>query len=171
MNGNNDEGYLICYHGFLISRLDGKMTYIKKLGENGIALVTSLIFMLLFTIMGMMLMYMVTSTVKASGLLIKDSQRYYGAEGGVLSVAAYMTFYKRTDAPKDITDPDPDKPYSFKATTLYLGETVRYPVGYSTLWKGADVRINSQSPPPPNDIKEVEAVVFIPTTPVGYGSE
>jgi hypothetical protein len=149
-----------------LSGSDEKMISVRKLGDDGIALVTSLIFMLLFTVMGMTLIYSITSTVKASGLLIKDSQRYYGAEGGVLSVAAYMTFYKRTDAPRDITDSD-----TFIATTLYLGETVRYPVGYSTLWKGADVRINSKSPPTPNDIKEVEAVVFIPTTPVGYGNE
>ncbi|MBI4687385.1 MAG: hypothetical protein HY756_06350 [Nitrospirae bacterium] len=111
-------------------------------------------------------MYTITSTVKTSGLLTMESKRYYGAEGGILSVAAFMTFYKRTDAPKDVTETN-----TFTATTLYLGDTVRYPIGYSTLWKGADVRINSQSPPPPNDMKEVEAVVFIPVAPAGYGNE
>lgn len=139
---------------------------LNRLGQKGIALVTVMIFMLIFLLLGAMLMYTITSTVKTSGLLTQASKRYYSAEGGILSVAAYMTVYKRTDAPKDILETD-----TFTATTLYLGDTVRYPTGYSTLFKGADIRINSQSPPPPNDIKEVEAVVFIPTAPVGYGNE
>ncbi len=144
-----------------------------RLDQRGIALVTALLFLLVFSIMAVMLVYMITSTVKTSGLLRLEAERFYGAEGGVLSVLGYMTLYKRTDAPRDITDPCtiPTDMGCFKVTTLFLGETVRYPVGYSTLWKGADVKINSVSPPPPDDKAEVEVVAFIPTAPVGYGNE
>lgn len=143
-----------------------KKKTIRDMRQQGMALVIALSLLLVFSVMGMMLMYTITSTVKGSGYLRQATERFYGAEGGVLSVAAYMTYYKRTDAPRDITDTA-----KFKATILYLGQTVRYPVGYSTQWTGADVRINSKAPPPPDDKAEVETVVFIPTAPVGYGNE
>jgi hypothetical protein len=34
-----------------------------------------------------------------------------------------------------------------------------------------DVQINSKSPAPPADLNEVEAIVFIPNAPIGYGNE
>jgi hypothetical protein len=139
---------------------------LMELKEDGIALVIAILFLFIFSIMGAMLMYTITSTVKSSGLLSLEASRYYSTEGGVLSVISYMTLYKRVDVPKDVTDSD-----TYSVSTLNLGQTVRYPVGYSTLWKGVDVRINSKSPPPPNDKKEIEAVAFIPTAPVGYGNE
>jgi hypothetical protein len=139
---------------------------LMKLREDGMALVIAIIFLLIFSIMGAMLMYTITSTVKSSGLLSLEAGRYYGTEGGVLSVISYMTLYKRTDVPLDVTLSD-----TYSVSTLNLGNTVRYPVGYSTLWRGADVRIDSKSPPPPNDTKEIEAVAFIPNAPVGYGNE
>ena len=103
-------------------------------------------------------MYTITSIVKSSGLLLLEANRYNGTEVGVLSVVFYMTLHRRTDVPRDVTNSD-----TYKVTTLDLGQTVRYPVGYSILWKGVDVRIDSKSLHPPKNKKEVEAVVFIPT--------
>jgi len=136
--------------------------------ERGFLLVSTLLFLALFTILGMMLMYKVTSTIKISGLSRMEMTRFHGAEGGALSVAAYMTQYRRTDPPEDVTITDTRE---FEAGVTLLGDSIRYPVGYSTLWKGGDVQINSVSPPTPDDKSEVELAVFIPVSPVGYGNE
>ncbi len=133
--------------------------------QQGMVLVLVLMLLVLFTAMGILLMYMVTSTIKSSGLLRMEETRFYGAEGGVLAVTAYMTQYHRTDAPEDITNST-----TYQTTVTYLGQTINYPIGYSTLWKGANVKINSVSPPA-NSTAEIEAVVFIPVSPVGYGNE
>ena len=143
------------------------MKFVKS-DQRGIALVVTLSFLLVFSVVAMMLLYTITSTVKSSGLLVLEAKRFYGAEGCVLSMAAYMTLYKRADPPVNVTDP-PD--LSCKGTFFYLGDAVRNAVGYSTLWKGSDTRLNCKSPPPPNDIKEIEAVIFVPNAPVGYGNE
>ena len=133
--------------------------------QQGMVLVLVLMLLLLFTAMGILLMYMVASTIKSSGLLKTEKTMFYGAEGGVLAVTAYMTQYHRTDAPEDITNST-----TYQATITYLGDTIAYPKGYSTQWKGANVKIDSVSPPT-NSTAEIEAVVFIPIAPVGYGNE
>jgi hypothetical protein len=138
----------------------------KHIKEQGFILVTVLLLLVLITLIGFTLSYKIISTIKISGLTKMGMVRFYGAEGGTLSVTAYMTNFKRTDAPLDVTLTS-----FFKANIKVLGDTIRYPVGYGTLWKGADIQINSVSPPPPNDRSEVEAVVFIPVSPVGYGNE
>jgi hypothetical protein len=133
--------------------------------QQGMIMVLVLMLLLLFTAMGILLMYMVASTIKSSGLLKTEETRFYGADGGVLAVTAYLTQYHRTDAPADITSST-----NYQATITYLGQTITYPIGYSTLWKGANVKINSVSPPT-NSTAEIEAVVFIPVAPAGYGNE
>ena len=137
-----------------------------KPNEQGFVLITVVLFMALFAILGLMLMYKVTLTTKASGLTKMGMVRFQGAEGGALAVASWMAKYKRTDVPVEVI-----KTGNYSATVVPLGNTIRYPVGYSTMWKGADIRINSVSPPAPNDKSEVEMVVFIPLSPVGYGNE
>lgn len=92
--------------------------------------------------------------------------RFQGAEGGAIAVASYMSKYKRTDTPLDILSTS-----EYTATTKVLGDTISYPVGFSSLWKGVNMQINSMSPPVPNDKTEIEMVVFIPISPVGYGNE
>ena len=77
-----------------------------------------------------------------------------------------MTFYRRLDIPSDVLTTD-----TYDAEWTKLGEnTVKRPPGYSVSWIGADVLINSKSPPI-NPMAEIEAVVFIPVMPVGYGNE
>jgi hypothetical protein len=91
----------------------------------------------------------------------KEFLRFQGADGGVYAVAGWMYYYKRFDLPKEVTETS-----SYKAQVRVLANTVRYPEGYSSLWKGFDARINSKS-----DNLEVEAVVFVPVAPAGYGNE
>ena len=138
----------------------------QRHGERGMILVTTLLFLLLFTVMGSMLLYMITSSVKISGLTALESTRFYGTEGGVLAVAAYMTLYRRTDPPNDILNTP-----AYATNVTFLATTIRNAPGYASLWKGMDVQINSKSPAPPADLNEVEAIVFIPNAPIGYGNE
>jgi hypothetical protein len=128
--------------------------------------VTVLLFLFIFMILGLMMMYKITSTIKISGITKVGMTRFHGSEGGAISVAAYMTKYKETNVPPTIL-----KTAQYEATVTPLGNTIRYPVGYASLWKGADIQINSVSPPRPNDTSEVETVAFVPLTPVGYGNE
>jgi len=91
----------------------------------------------------------------------KEFLHFQGADGGVYAVAGWMYYYKRVDVPREVTETS-----SYKAQVKVLENTVRYPEGYSSLWKGFDARINSQS----GGVK-VEAVVFVPVAPAGYGNE
>jgi hypothetical protein len=157
------------------------------LGQRGMALVVTLMLLLVFSVMGVMLMYSITSTVKSSGLLSQEAFSYYGTVGGVFAVAGYMTLYKTQFVPEDILNPSTGTVYdnatlvkqtaasNYSASTQILGPTVRNPVGYSTLWVGLDVLVKSVSPPLAQQVngvhKEVDAVVFIPNAPVGYGNE
>ena len=145
------------------------------------ALVVTLMLLLVFSVMGVMLMYSITSTVKSSGLLSQEAFSYYGTVGGVFAVAGYMTLFKTQFVPEDILNPtnavmsNQTGESNYSATTHILGSTVRNPVGYSTLWVGLDVLVTSVSPPLAQQVngvhKEVDAVVFIPNAPVGYGNE
>src|SRR5271157_4555953 len=114
--------------------------------QQGTVLVLVMMLLLLFTTMGILLMYMVTSTIKSSGLLKMEDLRFYGAEGGVLAVAAYMTQYHQVTVPHDVTDQTTPQP-GYHADHHSLGQTIAYPIGYSTLWVGENVYIDSISPP------------------------
>lgn len=138
----------------------------NTLNERGFVLISVIMFLAMFMVLAMMLMYKITSTVKISGLNKMGMVRFQGAEGGAIAVASYMSKYKRTDTPLDILSTS-----EYTATTKVLGDTISYPVGFSSLWKGVNMQINSMSPPVPNDKTEIEMVVFIPISPVGYGNE
>lgn len=141
-----------------------KLIFNRK-DERGVALAIVIMTLAIILIVGIMLVKMTSMNLKSSVEKKKGLERFYGAEGGIFAVAGWMTFYKRFDLPQDVLKTD-----SYEANAKVLGETVRYQVGYSTLWKGSDVLINSESPP--GDPKaEIEAVVFIPVFPVGYGNE
>jgi hypothetical protein len=105
----------------------------------------------------------IKSAVKSSGLLRHDSRRYYQADGGILSVIGYMTAFKRTDVPNAVKHSQ-----DFNAEISVFGQSLRYPAGFSTLWKGADVKTVSTSK---DGLSEIEAIAFIPTSPSGYGNE
>jgi len=138
----------------------------KANSEEGFVLITVILFLALFAVLSMTLLYKITSTIKISGVNKTGMMRFHGAEGGAIAAAAYMSKYKRTDIPLDLlVTPD------YTVTTRVLGDTIRYPVGFSSLWKGATIQINSISPPSGSDTSEVEMVVFVPISPVGYGNE
>jgi len=138
----------------------------KMKNEQGFVLITVIMFLAVFMVLGFLLLYQITSTIKISGLSKMEMFRFHGAEGGALSVVSYMAKYKETNPPADVL-----KTGAYEAVVVPLGDTIRYPVGFTSLWKGVDMKINSVSPPKPADTSEVEMVVFIPITPVGYGNE
>lgn len=135
----------------------------KNVDSEGFVLVSVLFLLLLFTTMGLASLAGIQATVKSTGLLRMDSIRYYQADGGVLSVFGYMTAYKRTDIPGAVK-----RTNDFDVVVKVFGSSVRYPEGFSTLWKGADVHADSTSK---DGFAQVEAVAFIPTSPAGYGNE
>lgn len=87
--------------------------------------------------------------------------QFQGADGGIYAVAGWMYYYKRADVPKEVAHTD-----SYTVNVRLLANTVHYPAGYSSAWKGFDARLNSAS-----NSTEVEAVVFVPVAPAGYGNE
>ncbi len=139
---------------------------INHKNEQGFVLIGVIMFLVMFMVLGMMLMYKITSTVKISGLNKLGMMRFQGAEGGAIAVASYMSKYRATDIPLDVLSTN-----EYTVTTKVLADSISYPVGYSTLWRGVNMQINSVSPPVPNDTTEIETVVFVPLTPIGYGNE
>lgn len=135
----------------------------NKKDSEGFVLLTVLFLLMLFTAIGLASLASIKSSVRASGMLRLDTIRYYQADGGVLSVIGYMTAYKRTDVPNGVKHTN-----DFDAAVTVFGESVRYPPGFSTLWKGADVKTVSTSK---DGFAEIEAIAFIPTSPAGYGNE
>jgi len=131
--------------------------------QSGFVLLTMLLLLFLFTAMGIASLAGIKSTVKSSGMLQRDTIRYYETDGGILSVFGYMTAFKRTDVPSEVKHTS-----VYDVTFTVFGESVRYPPGFSTLWKGADVKAVSVSK---DNLAEIEAIAFIPTTPAGYGNE
>lgn len=149
----------------LSSVCNGRKACSNRKNETGMALIIVLIFLIILVILGFMLVRMTSLNIKTSREAIEGFERFYGAEGGVFSVSGWMTFYKRFDLPRDVL-----KTMGYDAEARVLEQRVRYQPGYSALWKGADVLVNSKSPPD-NPKAEIEAVVFIPVAPVGYGNE
>lgn len=138
--------------------------FVKKNNEKGFVLITVILFLAIFMALSFTLLYKITSTIKISGITKTGLVRFHGAEGGALSVASYMAKYKETNVPLDVLETE-----NYKVTSTPLGDTIRYPIGYSTMWKGVTVKIDSVSKPV--ESSEVEMVVFIPVSPVGYGNE
>ena len=68
--------------------------------ERGFVLISVIMFMMLFMILGMVLMYKVTATVKMSGIHKTGLMRFQGAEGGAIAVASYMSKYRQTNIPE-----------------------------------------------------------------------
>ena len=131
--------------------------------DGGFVLVTVLLLLFLFTAMGMASLAGIKSTIKSTGLLRQDTIRYYQADGGALAVFGYMTAVKRTDIPSEVKHTA-----DYDVAIRVFGQSVRYPAGYSTLWKGADVEAVSTSR---DGFAVIESIAFIPTSPAGYGNE
>lgn len=133
--------------------------------EKGVALITVSIFMALMLVLGLMALHMSSTDIKTSGTMRQEISNFYGADGGIFAVSGWMTLYKRTDLPAEVLATS-----DYAATFAIMGNSIRDAEGYSVQWKGMNVKINSQSPPA-NPVSEVEAVVFVPVAPVGYGNE
>jgi len=134
--------------------------------ERGFILVTVILYLAILMVLSYLLLYKINSTMKIATNARSGIAAFEGAEGGAIAVASYMAKFKMTNVPQDVLVTS-----SYRATIEVLGDSINYPVGFSSLWKRTNVKINSVSPPPPNDRSEVEMVVFVPTTPVGYGNE
>ncbi len=124
-------------------------------------LVTVLIIMILLMILAVGVSKMIVSNIKGLSAQRAEFLQFQGADGGIYAVAGWMYFYKRADVPREVTKTD-----SYEVTVHLLANTVRYPEGYSSAWKGFDAKLDSVS-----NSTEVEAVVFVPVAPAGYGNE
>ncbi len=136
--------------------------------NQGFVLITVMMILLLFTTLGLSILHSVQSNIQGSGNLRVDSFGFYSADGGAVSVLGYMTGYKTTTVPREVKNPK-DSP--FEVVIEVLSQSVRYPAGFSTLWKGSDVRENAYAPSEANARSEIELIAFVPTSRAGYGNE
>jgi len=131
--------------------------YVRK----GSVLVVVLMIMVLLMILGISISRMITSNIKGLSQQKGEFFQFQGADGGIYAVAGWMYFYKRADVPREVTNTD-----SYSVSITVLSNTVRYPEGYSSAWKGFDAKLDSIS-----NSTEIEAVIFVPVVPAGYGNE
>ncbi|GEM_PF-2545757 len=131
--------------------------------HEGFALITVMLLLLLFTVSGMGTLYNVQAGSKSAGFLRQEVVRFQQADGGAVSVLGYMTAFKQTNVPREVKDTD-----AYSVGLRVIGDSVRYPAGFSVLWKGVDVHETAAS----SDGKaEVEVVAFVPVAPATYGNE
>jgi hypothetical protein len=131
------------------------------MNNKGSVLIVVIFVLAIITGLAFSLSRMITLNIKGISSQNKEFLNFENADGGIFAVAGWMYYYKRADVPKEVTNTE-----SYSVHFSLLGNTNRYPIGYSTSWKGFDTRINSQS-----NATEVESVVFIPVAPAGYGNE
>ena len=144
---------------------------LKNRKERGFILPTVILFIAIITLIAFTLSYRLISTTKLSGISKSGTVYFYGAEGGCLSAAAYMTQYRVTVAPSNVlTDATSLFPGTFSVNIYPLASTVRPPIGFSTLWTGSDIRENCVSLPQPSN-SQVEVLVFVPIAPAAYMNE
>jgi len=146
--------------------------------NKGNILMTVLVLMTISLVLLLGVTYFVTTYIKSLGELKKEAVRFYGSEGGVLAMAAFLSDFGRRwgflPPAGEIQQSPTDNYTSF---SHILAETMRYRVGYETMWRGADVKIVSVSPcVESDDVSEaisqakaaVETLIFIPLSQVGY---
>ena len=131
----------------------------EKREANALIIVLILSFVLM--ILGVGLSHFISNSVKGLHYENIEFSNFESADGGIYAVAGWMYFYKRVDVPREVTHT-----VSYDVDIDVLKDTVRYPAGYSSSWKGFDVKLDSVA-----NSTEVEAVVFVPVAPVGYGNE
>ena len=129
--------------------------------RKGSVLLIVLILALIIFAVSLSVSKFITLNFKSLSYEKLETLHFLGAEGGIYAVSGWMYFYKRVDIPKEVAHTD-----SYDVKVNILKNTIRYPVGYASLWKGFDVKLNSYS-----NETEIEAVVFVPVAPVGYGNE
>jgi hypothetical protein len=129
--------------------------------RKGSIILISLIVIFALTVLGLSISKMIFFNIKGVSREVKEFLHFQGADGGIYAVTGWMYFYKRADVPKEVANTN-----SYSVEVKLLSNTMRYPAGYSSAWKGFDARLNSSS----NSV-EIEAVVFVPVAPAGYGNE
>jgi len=129
--------------------------------RSGSVLVITLIIMALLMILSVGIADMIILNMKGLSQQKIEFLQFEDADGGIYAVAGWMYFFKRADVPKEVTNTE-----AYTILITLLANTVRYPQGYSSAWKGFDVKLNSMSGP-----TEIESVVFVPVSPAGYGNE
>ena len=132
-------------------------------GERGFALFWCLVLSLIVTLIGYSIFLLLMEDIKTEKAQRETLRRFQGADGGVYAVAGWIMKYKDANVPEEVTVTN-----TYTAYVNLLGGTVRIPAGFSTAWQGFDVRINSKDK---TETKEVEAIVFVPVSPAGYGNE
>jgi hypothetical protein len=103
---------------------------------------------------------MITTNIKNVSYQRESFTSFQDADGGIYAVAGWMYYYKRADVPKEVS-----KAGNYNVTTDVLNNTVGTPVGFSTAWVGFDAKLDSVS-----GSTKIEAIVFVPVAPVGYGN-
>ncbi len=131
------------------------------MNNKGSILIVVVLILAIITGLAFSLSRMITLNLQGLNAQNKEFLHFENADGGIFAVAGWMYYYKRADVPREVSTTD-----SYSARFSLLGNTNRYPVGYSTSWKGFDTKINSRA-----NTTEVESVVFIPVAPAGYGNE
>ncbi len=131
------------------------------MNNKGSAFIIVIIILAVILGLAFSLSRIVTTNIKSTTSQKMEFFNFESADGGIFAVAGWMYYYKRADVPKEVTTTD-----SYNAEFALLGNTNRYPVGYSTAWEGFDTKINSKS-----KSTEIESIVFIPVAPAGYGNE
>ena len=129
--------------------------------NKGFILILVLFFLALSLGLGVGLSNLVINNLKAAAYINENFNQFQKADDGIYAVAGWMYFYKRSDVPKSVAYQESE----YHVYTKVLEHTVDYPVGYSTAWVGFDARLTSIS-----NTKVVEAIVFVPVAPSGYGN-
>lgn len=131
--------------------------------ERGFVLLWALVLSLVISVIAVGLFTMVMRETAVEGSQTTYVHRFQSAENGIYAVAGWMVYYRRVDPPAGITSTD-----QYRVALAVLKETVRVPVGYSTLWRGFDVKLDSVDS---SNMKEIESIVFVPVAPVGYPND
>ncbi len=142
-----------------------KSGYVYKRGyrtsQRGSVLVVALIILAILLALGIGLLNMVTINTKSVSARRSSFVQFQNADGGIYAVSGWMYFYKRGIAiPKEVTETP-----QYRVYAKPLANTIYKPVGYSEKWAGFDERLTSFS-----GNTEIEAVVFVPVAPAGYGN-
>ena len=132
-----------------------------KRNKKGIVLITVLFFMVILLGLAITISKIITLNFKGITAQNQEFIQFENADGGIYAVAGWMYFYKRADVPEEVA-----RTNSYNVNVTILSNTVRYPIGYSTAWKGFLAKMNSSS-----NSTEIESVIFVPVAPAGYGNE
>ncbi len=132
----------------------------KNNSEDGSILLIVLVLMSILLALSLSVLGMITFNIKNSTNQRQSFLAFQNADGGIYAVSGWMYYYKRGDVPIEVS-----KSKNYIVTTDVLKNTVSIPAGYSSSWIGFDAKLDSVS-----GSTEIEAIVFVPVAPSGYGN-